>query len=174
MWGLSGMAGLLLAAALSAPAGAAPRGVSSVDLVKAAKAASVSRIDDRKQACDDGRNVERWLKDTVGTTASSIAWSGGTCKLANKQNPRDVGTRWCAQAAISPKKGGPPATVEIYFDEPKAGRPGNAFAFRASVRTKDGWDTMRETNAFETNWGETYVRGYQPPDDECNKRKDKQ
>ena len=64
--------------------------------------------------------------------------------------------------------GGPAATIEVTFDRPKGGRPGKAFAFRATVTTKDGWDYMRETAAFEANWGETYIPGYKPPGDACN------
>jgi hypothetical protein len=83
--------------------------------------------------------------------------------LVNKLNPLDAGTNWCAHAAIEPRAGGPASTVEIFFEKPVAGRPGKAFAFRATVKTKDGWDYMRETAAFESNWGETYIPAYKPP-----------
>jgi hypothetical protein len=151
--------------ALAAPANAASRGVKSADLIKAAKAARLSDIDYTREQCKDHRSVEEWLHSALGNAARSIKWTGGACKLANRQNPRDAGTKWCAQAAIMPKKGGPPAMIEIYFEAPKGGRPGKAFAFRALVHTKAGPDSMRETAAFEANWGETHIPRYKAPED---------
>jgi hypothetical protein len=159
---------VLLSLALGSQASAASRGVTPSELIKAAKAASVGDIDDAKKSCDDDRSVQEWLSDTVGKSARSIRWSGGACKLVFKDNPRDAGTQWCARADVVPKKGGPPATIEVTFDRPKGGRPGKPLAFRATVKTKDGWDYMRETSAFEANWGETYIADYKPPDDACN------
>jgi hypothetical protein len=51
------------------------------------------------------------------------------------------------------------ATIEIYFEAPKQGKPGAAFAFRGIVNTKDGWDYVRDTAAFAVNWRETYAHG---------------
>ena len=109
-----------------------------------------------------------WLKDVVGDTAKSIAWSGGRCQLVNKLNPLDAGSNWCGQAMITPKRGRP-ATVEVFFEKPGEGKPGAPFAFRAVADTKDGPDYMRETFAFEVNWKEMHVPGYRPPaDQDCD------
>ena len=160
---------VVLSLALAAQAAAATRSLKPADLIKAAKAASASDIDERKKSCDDDRNVEKWLKETVGSSARSIKWSAGRCKLTNKHNPIDAGTDWCARAEIAPRKCGPPATIEVYFDKPKNGQPGQAFAFHASVRTKEGWDTTREISAFEVNWAQTYIPDYkQPENGDCN------
>jgi hypothetical protein len=167
---VSPIATLALSLALvTAATWASARDVAPATLIRAGKAATVSQVDHQRADCKDGRTIEEWLKEAVGDMARSIRWSGGACLLANKQSPRDAGTKWCAQAVITPKKGGPPTTVETYFEAPKGGRPGKPFAFRASVRTKAGWDYMRETSAFETNWGETYIPGYAPPPqrDDC-------
>ncbi len=158
---------LLLLVVLAPNALAASRGATPSDLINAAKAATVSVVDYQRKDCKDDRTIEDWLKEAVGDAARSIKWTGGACKLANRDNPRDAGTKWCAQATIAPNKGGPPATIEIYFEAPKGGQPGKLFVFRASVRTKAGWDTMRETLAFENNWGETYVKNYEPQSDPC-------
>lgn len=142
---------------------AAPR-VTPDDLVKAAQAASLSDVDERRRACNDERRVGDWLKAVVGGSAKSIRWSGGRCVLAIKERPRDAGTNWCAHAEIAPKNGRHASTIEIYFEPPKQGRLGAPFAFRSLIHTKDGPDYGRETGAFATNWGETYIAGYKPPE----------
>jgi hypothetical protein len=156
--------GFLSALAFAAGALAAAPKVKSSDLIKAAKAATVSAVDDRRKECNDKRTIAQWLKQAVGDAARSVAWSGGACKLVDERNPRDAGTKWCALATIAPKKGGPSARIEIFFEAPKGGRPGKAFAFRAEVHTNAGPDYMRETSAFEANWGETYNADYKPPE----------
>jgi hypothetical protein len=149
-------------------AGARSARVSAKDLVAAAKTATISQVDYTQKDCNDDRSVEVWLKEVVGTTAKSIRWNGGKCVLAIKERTRDAGTDWCAHAVITPKRG-KPATIEIYFEEPKNGKLGEPFAFRSSVDTKQGWDYSRETWAFEINWKETHVPGYKAPENpsEC-------
>lgn len=137
-------------------------------LIAAAKSVLINQIDYARRDCRDTLNVEAWLRSVVGPSAKSIAWSGGACKLANKQNPIDAGTDWCAQAEIAPKQGGDMATVEIYFEKPKQGRPGEAFAFRGIVNTKDGWDYVRDTAAFAADWRATYAPDESnPASDDC-------
>lgn len=143
---------------LLSPGSAAER-VSSRDLIAAGTAAKLSQIDQMRRDCGDDRSVAAWLKDVLGDSAKRITWSGGVCRLTNKQNPIDAGGGVCAQAEITPKSGRDNATIEIYFDAPVRGRPGAPFAFRAVVHTKDGWDYMRETSAFAVNWRETYAAG---------------
>jgi len=157
----------VLVSALAGTATAASRSPSPADLIRAAKAARLSDIDFARKSCGDHRTVEQWLKQTTGRSVRSIRWTGGACTIVNKDNPRDAGTKWCARADVTPRAGDIPATVEVFFDRPRHGRPGRAFAFRAVVQTKDGWDTMRETSAFEANWGETHVPGYQPSQNGC-------
>jgi hypothetical protein len=118
----------LLAGALRHPA-----------LVRAGKAATVSQVDYQRADCKDGRTIEAWLKDAVGDTARSIKWSGGACLLANKQSPRDAGTKWCP-SRHHVEEGRLPAMVEL-FRCAKVGRSGNP-SFRAA-RTKAGWDYAR-------------------------------
>jgi hypothetical protein len=143
--------------------------VAAGELIKAAKAATISEVDYARRDCGDDRTIEDWLREVVGASAKSIRWAGGRCVLAIKERARDAGTKWCAHAVITPKQGRHTATVEIYFEAPQRGRPGKPFAFRSSVHTKAGPDYSRETSAFEANWGETYVPDYKPPEqDECN------
>jgi hypothetical protein len=141
--------------------------VSPAALIAAAKAATLARVDYSREACRETPQVGLWLETVVRSAAKTITWSGGRCRLINEHNPLDAGTRWCAQAEIKPKRGGEPATIEVYFEAPRRGRPGAAFAFRAVVHTKDGWDYMRETRAFEDNWRETYAADDALPDDPC-------
>ena len=126
-------------------------------LIAAGKAATIGQIDYRRADCGDDRRFEPWLKSIVGESAKAITWSAGRCKLVNKLNPIDRGGGLCARAAIAPRRGRDNATVEIYFERGQRGVPGKPFAFRASVHTKDGWDYMRDTSAFATNWRETYA-----------------
>ena len=152
----------LALAGFSIAASAADRGVSNDALRRAAQAARLDQIDDFRRQCGDSRSVEQWLKDIVGDSARSIRWSGGRCQLVNRLNPLDAGTKWCGHAVIAPKQG-KTATVEVFFEKPLKGKPGEPFAFRAIAETKDGPDYMRETYAFEVNWKEMHVRGYRPP-----------
>jgi hypothetical protein len=144
---------------------AASRRVAPATLIKAAQAATISEVDYSRKECDDYRRIADWLKETVAATAKSIKWQAKDCQLVNELNPNDRGTgALCAQAIITPKQGKNDAVIEVYFEAAKNGRPGKPFAFRAVVFTKDGWDYMRETGAFESNWGETYLPDYKAPE----------
>jgi len=136
-------------------------------LIAAARAATLSQIDDRRKYCEDDRSIKQWLAQVTSATARSIRWQGGRCALARPENAIDAGTKWCAHAVIAPKRRGKAATIEIYFEKPARGRPGAAFAFRSNVFTRDGWDYSRDTRGFEFNWRNTFEPGFKPPDDEC-------
>jgi hypothetical protein len=146
--------------------GAAPAHaeVSAKALIRAAKSATISEIDYQRQDCNDRRSVEDWLTEVAGDSAKSVRWHGGKCVLAIPDRPRDAGTKWCAHAVIQPRSGKKASVIEIYFEAPKGGKPGAAFAFRAHGDTKDGFDYMRETRSFEIGWRETNVPNYQPPE----------
>jgi hypothetical protein len=147
-------------------ADAAGRGVTDKALAQAARDARLDQIDDRRNACKDKRRVEDWLKTVVGEAAESIRWKGGACTLVIPENPMDAGSPWCGRAEIAPKKGGDNAVIEVFFEKPAHGKPGEPFAFRASMVTKDGPDYMRNTLSFENSWREMYSPQSQPPD--CN------
>jgi hypothetical protein len=153
----------ILILATSGAASAAKRGDSNPALAQAARDARLDQIDDFRKQCGDKRRVEDWLKDVLGDSAKSIRWSGGRCQLTNESNPLDAGANWCGQALIAPKHGKSQATIEVYFEEPEAGKPAVPFAFRALAETKDGPDYMRETYAFEMNWKQMQVPGFEPP-----------
>ena len=121
---------LPLAVALNANTAVAA-GVSKAAQAQAAREARLDQIDDFRKRCGT-RRVEDWLKDVVGDTAKSIAWSGGRCQLVNPQNPLDAGSGSCGQAVIAPP------TIEVFFEKPVTGRPGAPFALRAVADTKDG------------------------------------
>jgi len=141
---------------------------SPADLVRVAKQAKLSDIDQRRKACGDERTVAAWIKAAFAPSSKPAVWSGGRCILTFKERPRDIGTGWCAHAHITPKRGGRASTIEIYFEPPKAGKLGKAFAFRSLLRTKHGPDYGRDSVAFETNWGEAYVAKYDPSDAGCD------
>jgi len=170
------LAGLLFGGVVSGVAAfgaaeAASRRASPAALIAAAQSASISEVDYTRSNCGDNRRIGDWLKHVLDATAKSIIWSAGTCQLVTENNPNDSGaSASCAQAMITPKQGGEPATIEIFFEAPRNGRPGKPFAFRAAVHTKDGWDYMRDTRAFQVNWRETYASDYVEPDGDgsCN------
>lgn len=157
---------LPLAVALNANTAVAAGGdVSNAAQGQAAREARLDQIDDFRKRCGDTRRAENWLKDVIGDTAKSIAWSGGRRQLVNPQNPLDAGSGSCGQAVIAPRQG-KPATIEVFFEKPVKGGPGAPSAFRAIADTKDGPDYMRETFAFAVNWKQMHVPGYQPPDNQ--------
>ena len=98
---------------------------------------------------------------SVGREAA-VNWS-------KKNYPPDSGSNWCGQAVIGLKRGKPDATDEVFFEKPEDGKPGAPYAFRALAETKDGPDYIRETYAFELNWKQMHVPGFeQPPHQDCN------
>ena len=139
-------------------------------LIAAAQSATLGEVDDARAQCGDKRRIADWLRSIVGPSATSIVWTAQQCQLVIEQNPMDRGTgAVCAQATITPRQGAEQATVEIFFEAGDGGRL-KPFAFRATVHTKDGWDYMRDTHAFEVNWGEAYVPGFTAPQghETCN------
>lgn len=80
----------------------------------------------------------------------------------------DRGRDWCRQATVTPKRGHV-ATIEVFFEKPEDGKPGAAFAFRAVADTKAGPDYMRGTCAFEANWKDLQVPGFEiPANQDCD------
>ena len=142
-------AGLL--ASTAGPAGSVPT-IPGEILAEAARRTPVRDIDYGEDRCDV-RVVDQWLRDLAGREARAIRWTGGACRLVGTGH--DAGGRWCAQAAIElrrPTESGDRPMVEIFFEEPVAGRPGVAYAFRGAVRTADGDDMIRFRREFETAW----------------------
>ena len=147
---------IILTAVLAAPAAsfAAPttRGVPNAVLAEAARRTPVKDIDYGEDRCD-GRAVEQWLTALAGPEARSIAWTGGPCRIVGPGI--DSGSRWCAQATVTlraPLSRNDRPVVEVFFEAPKDGRPGPAYAFRGAMRAPDGDDTMRFRKDFEGVW----------------------
>jgi hypothetical protein len=144
---------LLGLAAAMALAGAAHGAPSLNDrLIAAAKAAPVRAIDYDDDRCDN-RSVARWLADLTRPQARAIAWTAGRCQIVGPGI--DAGSRWCAQAHVvlaRPKGRSDQPTVEVFFERPKAGRPGAAYAFRGLMRADDGLDMTRFRRDFEYDW----------------------
>ena len=131
-------------------------GVADADLIAAAKAAPLKLIDYDETLCRNDRTVAAWLKELTGAEARAIVWTGGPCELVDELNPIDSGGTWCAQASIvlkRPKDRHDRPMVEIFFDEPKAGRPGPAYAFRADI---DDVGLLRFRQDFENAWVERF------------------
>jgi hypothetical protein len=164
-----GLAIALALIALSSAAHAAERDALNAALAQAARDTRLDQIDDDRKGCGDSRRVEDWLNAVAGDLAKSIRWTGGRCQLVDKIYPPDSGTNWCGQAVIGLKRGKPDATVEVFFEQPDDGKPGAPYAFRALAETKDGPDYIRETYAFELNWKQMHVPGFEPPpNQDCN------
>jgi hypothetical protein len=163
--GESSVSAKLVVAALAfiAPLALAPahakgraRGVSGAALAAAARKATLQSIDYDEVHCQNGRTVDAWLHALAGRKAKSIDWSGGPCDAANGLSPLDAGSPWCAQATIRlahPRDARDQPMIELYFDEPRRGRPGRAYAFRGLIQTRSGgWDLTRMRHDFETEW----------------------
>ncbi len=159
---------LALVALCAAPLHAAER-PSTPALAQAAQAARLDQIDDFRKSCDDNRTVAEWLKDVLGGGTVAVKWSGGKCRLVNPQNPLDAGGGYCGHADITAKGDTHKAAIEVFFEKSRHGKPGAPFAFRATMFTKDGWDYMRETYAFEVNWKQKFLPGYElPANQDCD------
>jgi hypothetical protein len=143
----------------------AARGVSNSALIAAAKSAMLSEIDYGRELCDGDRDIETWIKNVAGETAARIEWRGGACALTNALNPLDAGSDWCGGATIIPK-GHPkePAAIEIYFEKPRNGKPGKAYAFRAVNYDVDGLDYKRDFPDFEYGYRQKYEKGFVRPE----------
>lgn len=142
-------AGLLLL--LTAPAVAAP-GVADADLAEAGRQAPVRALDYGDDRCDP-RTVDQWLHDLAGREARAIRWTGGPCRLVGPGI--DAGSRWCARAEIvlrRPARRRDRPAIEVFFESPVAGRPGEAYAFRAVMPTDTGGELIRFRREFEAAW----------------------
>lgn len=154
---ISLMAAVLALLATSGRAAPHPvgRGVTPARLIAAARTAPVSAIDYDQPHCDADQTIDAWLKTLVGRQARAIRWSGGGCDLVNGLNPMDAGSQWCAQATITlihPKSRDDRPEIEVYFEKPVNGRPGQPYAFRAAMVTVDGPDYIRARDDFEGDW----------------------
>ena len=143
---------LALAAPVAATAAPSTKGVPNAALAEAARNTPVKAIDYDDDRCDS-RTVEQWLTALAGPEAKAIAWTGGPCQIVGPGI--DSGSSWCAQATVtlkSPLSRSDRPMVEVFFEQPKAGRPGPAYAFRGAMRALDGDDTMRFRRDFEGVW----------------------
>ena len=143
-------------AVTSAHAKGRARGVSGAALAAAGRKATLQSIDYDEVHCEQGRTVDAWLHALAGANAKSIDWSGGPCDVDNGLTPLDAGSPWCAQATIRlahPRDKRDAPMIELYFEEPRRGHPGRAFAFRGLIQTRGGgWDLTRMRHDFEAEW----------------------
>jgi hypothetical protein len=152
----------LLAFAMLAPgAGLAgqPQPIAPAKLIAAAKRAPLSLIDALETYCDGQTPFAVWLQRLTAREARRIAWSAGACELANPQNPIDAGGAYCVQAALTllhPKNRRDRPEIEIYLEDPKHGRPGAVYAFRAVFDGVDGPDYIRFRKDFEAAWRDRF------------------
>lgn len=141
---------LVATAALAAPP--KTHGVSNALLAATARETPLKEIDYGDDRCDE-RTVGQWLTALTAREARSVAWTGGPCEIVGPGI--DSGSRWCAQGLVTLKRPLSPTDrpmVEVFFEQPKAGRPGPAYAFRGAMRAVDGDDTMRFRKDFEGAW----------------------
>ena len=144
----------VIAVAVLAGAAAPARGPGplAARLIAAAKATPVRAIDYDDDRCD-ARTVQQWLAQLTGAGARGIVWTAGPCQIVGPGI--DAGSRWCAQATVllaRPKGAADRPMVEVFFEAPKAGRPGPAYAFRGLMRAADGLDMSRFRRDFEYDW----------------------
>jgi len=151
----------LAIAALPALAHARPRPVHipAATLIAAAKAAPLKLIDSLQDHCDGTTVVGAWLTALTSREARRIDWTAGRCQLVNDLNPLDAGGDYCAMATVTlrhPKDSNDTPAIEIYLEDPKHGRIGPAYAFRAAFVTVDGMDYIRFRADFEAAWRERF------------------
>lgn len=145
----------LLATCARAAPHPAGKGVTPAQLIAAARAAPVSTIDYDQSRCDADQTIDAWLKALVGREARAIRWTGGGCELVNDLDPIDAGGRWCAQATITlvhPQDRSDRPEIEVYFETPVHGHPGQPYAFRGAMVAKDGPDYSRSRDDFAGDW----------------------
>jgi len=134
-------------------------------LIAAAKAAPLKQIDALETYCDGETSIDDWLKALTAGEAKRVAWTAGRCELVNNLNPLDEGGRYCAQATLTlkhPKNRRDRPEIEIYLEDPKDGKPGEVYAFRASFDGNDGPDYIRFRIDFESEWRDRF-KGAPPP-----------
>jgi hypothetical protein len=152
------------AQAKSRPAGT--HGFPSAALIAAAKAAPLKLIDALETYCDGETPIGAWLKALAAPEVRATAWTAGRCELVNKLNPIDAGGGYCAQATLTlkhPKDRRDQPEIEIYLEDPKGGKPGEAFAFRAMFDGNDGPDYIRFRKDFEAAWRDRFKDAPPPP-----------
>ena len=156
-----------LASAAATPAHQAMfRGVSTAALIAAAKAAPLKLIDALEVYCDTDTPVAAWLKQLTGPEVRRVAWTAGRCDLVNDINPLDAGGSYCVQATLTlrrPKDRRDAPELEIYLEDPKHGKPGPAYAFRAMFDSNEGSDYIRFRKDFETEWRDRFKDAPAPP-----------
>jgi hypothetical protein len=153
------LAGLApLTAAKSSPA-ATFRGVTRAALIAAAKSAPLKLVDSEETYCDADTSIADWLKRLTGPQVRRVAWTAGRCDLVNNLNPLDAGGSYCVQASLTlrrPKNRRDTPELEIYLEDPRRGRPGAVYAFRASFDSNDGPDYIRFRKDFESEWRDRF------------------
>ena len=138
---------------------ATTHGFPNARLIAAAKAAPLKLIDALEVYCDTDMPVAAWLARLASTQARRIAWTAGKCDLVNDLNPLDAGGSYCVQATLTlkhPKDRGDQPEIEIYLEDPKGGKPGAVYAFRAMFDGNDGPDYIRFRKDFEAEWRERF------------------
>ena len=155
-YGLVALAFVFLALAAQSSAARGRAGaVSTAALAAAGKRTTLQSIDYDEVHCEGERTVDAWLRSLAGRNARNVQWSGGACQLAGDLETSDSSDAWCAQATVRlarPLAKDDAPMVEIYFDQPRRGRPGRAFAFRGAIKTREGWDITRYRRDFEAEW----------------------
>ena len=149
--------------AAAKPARKAPP-IPAAALIAAAKASPLRLIDALETYCDGKLRIDDWLRALTASEARDIAWTAGKCELVNDLNPLDAGGSYCVQATLTlahPKNRRDRPEIEIYLEDPKGGRPGAAYAFRASFDSNDGPDYIRFRKDFESEWRDRFKRA--PP-----------
>jgi hypothetical protein len=152
----------LLAIAPAAQARSRPattHGISNAALIAAAKAAPLKLIDALEIYCDTDTSIGAWLKRLTAGESRSIAWTAGGCDLVNDLNPIDAGGSYCVQATLTlghPKDRHDRPEIEIYLEDPKGGKPGAVYAFRAMFDGNDGPDYIRFRKDFEAEWRDRF------------------
>jgi hypothetical protein len=156
-----------LASAAAKPSHAAMfRGVPKTALLSAAKSAPLRLIDALETYCDGETPIGEWLRQLTVGKARRIDWTAGPCELVDTINPLDAGGSYCVQATISlahPKDRHDTPEIEIYLQDPKRGKPGAVYAFRASFDGVDGPDYIRFRKDFEDEWRERFTDTQPPP-----------
>jgi hypothetical protein len=153
---LAALALLTLAPGLAA---AKPAYMPDAMLIAAAKGAPLKLIDALETYCDGETSVGDWLKALTAGEARRIAWTAGRCDLVNSINPLDAGGSYCVQATLTlkhPNNRRDAPELEIYLEDPKHGKLGAVYAFRAMFDSNDGPDYVRLRKDFETEWRERF------------------
>jgi hypothetical protein len=156
---VAALALLALLAASGPRRGGTTHGVANAALIAAARTAPVKLISAGDETCDGDTSITQWLQDLTWPQTRKVVWTAGACDLVNDLNPLDAGGRFCVQAILTlkhPKEKADTPEIEIYLEDPKAGRPGAVYAFRAMFDSADGPDTIRLRHDFEAEWRDRF------------------